>query len=584
MKIRDFEWWIVAVLGFSAFALSMLGYEILFIEAGIERNLLDLTFHSVKIFTGDFVGDFTSPLPWQLEIARWLAPAVFLYTAFKAVLYFISREFKSFLIRFYKDHIIITSLNEKSRYLITDLLKRGEKVVVLADIQKAKQKDQVEREGAVLVEGNLNDPGFLRKVGAHKAKYFVLVEEDDETNISQAISIYNYLSEYGRKKYRKPLPVQTIHTHVADDIKLNELLELNFFEEFKLRKQLNPNCEIRIFSMYERTARVLFNEYAPDKFVPVRPDSPQTSVAIVGSGALAQSMIIRLAHLAHYANFTKLRISLFHEGDAIIKKLLQNFPAVKSIIDLEAIEQPLELFDMDKFNELNQAHPFSAVYLLLEDDSLSSNVLTKLIHTQPLSNLNVILSLINPHGILNKWYSADLVENINLHKFNIIEETFSEDALISDHLDKLAMIIHEVYLAGLKERNPNKDTHQDWKFLSVSARNQNRDQADHIFVKLRAMNGKAVRGTVSEENRFAYEKDEALVELLSKIEHNRWWANKLLSGWTFGTKEDGRLKQHPDLVEYEELDEPTKDWDRDAVRNMRHLLARDGIQIVRDGG
>ena len=69
---------------------------------------------SCLLFGGELVDGYESPLPWQLEIARWLAPAVFLYTAGKAILFLLKKEYKTFLLRFYRDHIILAGMNERT--------------------------------------------------------------------------------------------------------------------------------------------------------------------------------------------------------------------------------------------------------------------------------------------------------------------------------------------------------------------------------------------------------------------------------------------------------------------------------------
>ena len=350
------------MLGVSAFILAIFGFTILYDNAGIDRNLLDLSFQSIRLFGMKFPTGFQSPLPWQLEVARWLAPWVVIYTAAKAILYLVQREYKSFLLSYKKDHIIVTSLNEKSRFLIKDLLKNDEKVVVLAGIIDTRKLDEVEKAGAIIVEGDISSKKFLNHIAGHKAKYFVFLEDDDETNISNAISVYNYLIKYGKEKK------QTIFTHVADDIKLSELMELKFFEKYFEKNETNNNCEIRVFSMNERTARILFNTYSPDIFKTIKSDSPQVRVAIFGSGKLTQSMIIRLARLGKYANRTKIKITLFNKGDSMVKKLLQNFPALMDLIEFENIDEPLELFDIEAFNQFQREQPFNAVYLLCEDD------------------------------------------------------------------------------------------------------------------------------------------------------------------------------------------------------------------------
>ncbi len=573
MKIRDLEWWIIGALGLIAFFLAMIGFNIMFTEAGVHRNLLDLAFQSMKIYAMEFVDEYNSPLPWQLETARWLAPGVLLYTAGKAILYFVRREFKSLLLKFHNGHTIVTSLNDKSRYLIKDMLNNDTKVVVLAGIENKSKLDLVEKDGAVIIEGDITDKNFLKNISAHKAKYFVFLEDDDETNISNAISVYNYLIKAGKDKK------QIIFTHVADDMKLSELIELNFFEEFTAANEINKNCEIRIFSMNERTSRVLFNKYPPDIFNPVTADSPQVRVAIFGSGKLAQSMVIRLARLGHYANLKKMKITLFHYGDSTVNKLIRNIPGITEHIEFENIDEQLELFDIEKFNKLNSEQRFEVVYLLCEDDSISSGILKKLTEADSPGNLNVVLTLTNPDGILSKWYKADLIDNINLSKFNLIEESFTKDALISEKIDELAKIIHSEYLNKLEKRNPDKPSHQDWEFLPIDFKIQNREQADHIYIKLRAAGCEAVDISDNEKPAFKFEDNPALVELLAKMEHNRWWAHMSLSGWKYGKERKDKKKIHPYLIPYEELTEEIKQYDRDTVLNMAALLSKLNLKI-----
>lgn len=562
MKIRDFEWWIVGILGIISFFLAIKGFSILFAEAGIERNYIDLAFQSMKIFGMEFVDEFKSPLPWQLEVSRWLSPAVVLYTAGKAILYFIRREFKSVLIKYKKDHIIVTSLNQNSRYLVSDLLKQNEKVIIIAGFENLNKLDLIEKEGATIVDGDITSEKFLKNIAVYNAKYLFFIDSDDEKNISSAISVYNYLAKYGKNKK------QILFTHVSDDLKLNELKELNFFEEFTEQNMVNQNCEIRIFSANERTARVLFNKYSPDIFTKtISPEQEQLSVAIIGSKNLAQSMIIRMARLGHFANLKKTRVTFFHDNDKIVTKLERNFKNITNLIDIELVNCSLDLFDVDKFQIFHKKHPFSVVYILCEDDSLSSGVLNKLTKVESDKKLNVVLTLQNPNGILSKWYSPKNLQNIHLHKFNIIEESFTKESLISEKLDQLAKIIHADYLSKVEKLNPEKVSHQPWDLLPLDFKNQNREQGDHIFVKLRILeNGNNL------EEAFNNIKPEQ-IELLSELEHNRWWAHMVLNGWTYDKVRDDEKKKHTDLLPYIELPEETKEYDRNTVKNIPKLIA-----------
>jgi len=218
--------------------------------------------------------------------------------------------------------------------------------------------------------------------------------------------------------------------------------------------------------------------------------------------------------------------------------------------------------------------------MLCEDDSISSNILKKLTKNDAVDNLNVILTLVNPEGILNKWYKADLIENINLFKFNLTEESFTKESLISEKIDNLAKIIHQDYLSKLKKRNPEKQSHRDWEFLPIDFKNQNREQADHIPVKLRAMNCMLVN--ISETGNVEYKLSENPfeVEIISEMEHNRWQAHMILSGWKLGEKRNDKKKLHTDLIPYNKLSEEIKQYDRNTILNIPILLSKLGKKIV----
>jgi hypothetical protein len=65
---------------------------------------------------------------------------------------------------------------------------------------------------------------------------------------------------------------------------------------------------------------------------------------------------------------------------------------------------------------------------------------------------------------------------------------------------------------------------------------------------------------------------EAQVETLARLEHARWAAYFWMTGWTYAAQRNDAKKQHPNLVPYDELDEPTKDYDRAVVRHLGEYL------------
>ena len=65
-----------------------------------------------------------------------------------------------------------------------------------------------------------------------------------------------------------------------------------------------------------------------------------------------------------------------------------------------------------------------------------------------------------------------------------------------------------------------------------------------------------------------------LTELLSKNAHDIWAQQRISDGWKWGTERNDATKEHPNLVPYEELTEPEKDYDRKMVLlTLKAILA-----------
>lgn len=563
MKFRDLEWWLVGIMGVVAFVLAFSGFNIIFNEAGTERDFLDLIYYSIKIFGMDIIDDYTSPLPWQLETARWLAPAVLIYTAIKAILYLVRREIKSAFVAYYRNHVIVAGLSDNSRHLVSDLLAHGEKVIVISAIPHAWKLDKIEKAGAIIINGDLTSKSFLRYIGAPRARFFVFVDENDEKNVADAIAVHNYLAVSGKGRH------QLLYTHISDDIKLDEIRGLHLFEDQTMTKKADLNCEIRVFSACERSTRIIFNKYSPDRFTKVTsPSDSQVRVAVIGSGSLAQSMIIRFARLGHFANLKKMKVCLFQEETSMVSRLERSFRQLRNFVDIEMIDEPHDLFDAEEFERLNSTARFSAVYLLCENDAAAAGILNKLSKIDAGVKMNVILALHDARGMLARWVTEKNFENITLYKFNVTDETFTKKGLILEELDRLAMVIVEDYLSKKKSLDAARASHRPWRLLPVDFRNQNRDQADHLGVKLRAI------GYDLDDDPSSVVISPEKAELLAWMEHNRWWAHMALSGWTLNEKKDDLKKRHTDLIPYEQLPDEIKQLDRNAVENIPLLLGK----------
>ena len=72
---------------------------------------------------------------------------------------------------------------------------------------------------------------------------------------------------------------------------------------------------------------------------------------------------------------------------------------------------------------------------------------------------------------------------------------------------------------------------------------------------------------------------EQLTELLAKNTHDVWALQRIKDGWTYGAMRDDDKKQHPCLVEYTELPEEEKVYDRNTAKETLKLINAMGYEL-----
>jgi hypothetical protein len=128
-----------------------------------------------------------------------------------------------------------------------------------------------------------------------------------------------------------------------------------------------------------------------------------------------------------------------------------------------------------------------------------------------------------------------------------------------------------------------------WEQLSHDLRESNRQVADHLSVKLRAIG--CERSRQLKDSVVVTEFSDGEIKSLAKMEHRRWCADRYLAGWTYGPRKNHRQKTTPMLVSWTELDDVderagrkagySKDLDRGQVVRIPKLLELVGEKIYR---
>ncbi|MCO1658647.1 NAD-binding protein [Pseudonocardia humida] len=150
----------------------------------------------------------------------------------------------------------------------------------------------------------------------------------------------------------------------------------------------------------------------------------------------------------------------------------------------------------------------------------------------------------------------------------------------ADERDGIAEELHRRYTARRRDRRAiNDPSMRPWSKLSPWLRESNRAVVDDITTKLAAVGLRIDPGapgplptgwpsTVTADQR----------EFLAEMEHGRYTAERLQSGWTLAARAPARFAS-PWLVPWSELDEDEKDYDRFTVSVLPEVLAACGIGL-----
>ncbi|MEO0131138.1 MAG: RyR domain-containing protein [candidate division WOR-3 bacterium] len=118
-----------------------------------------------------------------------------------------------------------------------------------------------------------------------------------------------------------------------------------------------------------------------------------------------------------------------------------------------------------------------------------------------------------------------------------------------------------------------------WEKLPEEKKESNRLAAAHIIIKLKAI-GCAIRQRQDPNAPlFKFTKEE--VEIMAKMEHERWMEEQIRNGWTYGSAKDVKKKTSPFLVPWERLPKEIQDIDRNLVLAIPQILAKVGLEIYR---
>ena len=571
-----YKWLLIALVWVLVIALGYVGFVKHFAAVGQTRSFWNTLYPTLQLFALEFN---IVPLPgnWELQAARFLAPLMALYTVVQAAASIFQEQIQLIRMRFLKDHIVICGLGRKGFLLCQAFRKRGERVVVIEQDASNDFLERCRQEGAMVLLGNATDSGLLRQARIWRAKNVISVCGSDGANAEISVNTHKLASS------RKGKALSCL-VHIFDPQLYNLLRECEMatgeIDAFRLE----------FFNVFESGSRVLLQEYPP--FSTAREvHNLRPHIIVVGAGRLGESIIVNAARIwwdTHLNESGRLRITLI-DRQAITKKesLCLRYPQLEEACELitEEININLPVFEKAAFlfdDKGNAA--VSIVYVCLDDDSQALRAALALHNQLRTIEVPIVVRMTHEAGLATLLQDRGTSHDgfANLRPFGLLDRTCTPGLITGCTYEILARGIHEQYVANERQKGSTPETNPSmvsWEELPELLKESNRNQVEHIRVKLEAIGCNIAITNAWEVPAFKFSPEE--VELLAKMEHERFVKERIKQGFIYAATKDIGEKTSPTLVSWEELPEAEKDKDRDSVRQLSELLAKARFQIYR---
>ncbi len=531
-------------------------------------SLWDRLYSTIQLFILEY-DDL--PQTWQVELARWLGVVTSSFTLVLGFIALFYKKYISLILRFFNSHYIVCGYSPMAKHLICDLLEKQKNVVLLADVSLDIVSNDFNNQDLYHIQAEPTKYSILLEAGIQKASYLFAFFDEDIKNMELAYEVHQTLLD---SVASKKCNILRNYIHIIDSKMCIVLRDKDLF--------LNPHSglEFQIINLYEIMARKLLNE-SPLDYNPIMPSSNNfIHLILIGFGCLGEILVIKAIQLYQMANQQKTLISIIDlDSENRKQELYAKYPQINTLADIEFIHADIEKETLDKqFTKWldNKNAIISAVFCFNEK---RKSFLYPHNISQQLKKYKIPIFVRIPADVDQSCYMNSEFRDAAFNYFGALNETATLQCIVEDELDHLAKVIHKNYLESAAKKNDfgMTESHKSWNQLNMYYRESNRLQALHIGIKLRTLGLQIICAT-SEVEEYHFSKED--IEILAEMEHKRWLAFNRLENFTEGPN-DIKQRTHPDMKEWQDLDEETKDYDRDAVKNIPDYLKKVGKKIVK---
>jgi hypothetical protein len=533
MMRGNYSLFLLASASLAALILGSIGFH----DLDPEQGWFTSVYKAIQLFSMESGVIEAKQTPVGLEVSRWLALGALVGGIYATLFSLLSGFSEARRLAGMRDHAIVCGVGNRGGEIAKAFLRCGNRRVVIIEndegngsLGELRGVADASQARLCVLSGNALDEAILIRAGVRSARVLVAVTGRDDKNLS-------ICAEAER---------------MNGACVLSAGVESWAWRAFCLDR---IGSRIRLDSYLSRAARSLTLEIACEAVQDERIRAEGIRVLIEASPEMRQEFVRAAALNFQISGDRRPILELTASSEEEERAFAERFPAWALVVDLRWHRESASGI----FAEKGSHCPDFAVFALGED-----------VRTLEVAERCRMRNSILSHRVFAcVRLDSDFLELLSMKKKtddfqvrNLFRLGLGSTDPTEADIEHRARVCHGIYFRSERSKNPNYgnnlgDLPEEWERLPERVRESNRLAAMHHEVKRVAWEHRGEKPPLE------------LLHQLSRCEHMRWMAEKVMDGWRWSgsvnkeSRDNSRLRHHL-LVSYDALDQPEKDKDFNA--------------------
>ncbi|BCJ62742.1 RyR domain-containing protein [Micromonospora endophytica] len=575
---RPVAWWLrlaFGVVGLTALVLGYLGFQRFGqLRPGTIHDAYDVLYYDLQLFVLSAEPfEQSGPLPWQLQVARFLAPLFTLLAVAEAGRLLLAAEIRRLRARRASNHALVCGDSQFAQMLADRLFADGERVVVVRSEPFGPLEYRQRRYLGVI--GDPTSAEVLRGAGLPRAHTIYACTHDDDLNHAIANTASRLITD------RRPPPRVYVQVHDSEMCLSLQARRLGAAGSSRLR--------LDYFHVDDIAARALHRHH------PLRPvaDRPPR-VLIVGDGSFRRALLVETAR--HWRTRRgepggvdpPLRVDLVApDASTELALATSRYPFLDTVCQVAAYDRAVE--ELTGLEQLGSGG-YDRIYVCVPDETSGLQFVLDTPALWQGARSAVFVPVYRQAALAAAFHGDprhDLLDEVHgkLRLYPVLTRACDARLIAEDLTERLAEQIHERYLHAKLRSGARLGTAPamvTWSRLPESLRRANRSYVQDIAAKLLDLGCVvAPRHGSSGDVTAAGRAIDDRLDQLARLEHERWCRERRGEGWTYGRPRDDVRQRHPELRPWDELSPDIQEQNREEIRTLPDVLSDSGFELIR---